>query len=231
MMPMNKKPLMPAATLLLLALLFAALTVLSTRLFSTARLDLTQDKLYTLSEGTRNILEGLEEPVRLYLFFSEDPSRELPQIRSYARRVNELLDELVNRSNGKLSVQRIDPAPFSEEEDQAARFGLQAVPIGASGISLYLGIAGTNSLDDVQTMPFLQPAKEKFLEYDLSKMISSLGQPERKTIGVLSSLPMQGGFDPARQQMNDAWVIHDQLSQLFTLQDIDTQLADRKRVE
>lgn len=225
MMPMNKKPLMPAATLLLLALLFAALTVLSTRLFSTARLDLTEDRLYTLSEGTQNILAGLEEPVRLYLFFSEDPSRELPQIRSYARRVNELLDEMVNRSNGKLTVQRIDPAPFSEEEDQAARFGLQAVPVGASGISLYLGIAGTNTLDDVQTMPFLQPAKEKFLEYDLAKMISSLGQPERKTIGVLSSLPMQGGFDPATQQMSDPWVIHEQLSQLFTLQDIDPQAA------
>lgn len=222
---MNKKPLMPAASLILLAVLFAALTVLSARLFSAARLDLTQDRLYTLSEGTQNILAGLDEPVRLYLFFSEDPSRELPQIRSYARRVNELLDEMVNRSNGKLIVQRIDPAPFSEEEDQAAQFGLQAVPIGASGISLYLGIAGTNSLDDVQTMPFLQPAKEKFLEYDLAKMISSLGQPERKTIGVLSSLPMQGGFDPAAQRMSDPWVIHEQLGQLFTLQDIDPQGA------
>ncbi len=220
---MKKKPLMPAASLVLLAVLFAGLTVLSAKLFSSARLDLTQDKLYTLSAGSRNILEGLDEPVKLYLFFSEEPSRELPQIRSYARRVNEMLDEMVNRSNGKLSVQRIDPAAFSEEEDQAARFGLQAVPIGASGISLYLGIAGTNSLDDVQTMPFLQPTKEKFLEYDLAKMISSLGQPERKTIGVLSTLAMQGGFDPAAQRMTDPWVIHEQLSQLFTLQNIDPQ--------
>ena len=158
---MNKKPLMPAATLVLLAVLFAGLTVLSTRLFTGARLDLTQDRLYTLSEGTQNILEGLDDPVQLYLFFSEEPSRELPQIRSYARRVNELLDEFVNRSDGKLTVERIDPVAFSEEEDQAARFGLQAVPVGASGISLYLGIAGTNSLDDMQTMPFLQPPKKK----------------------------------------------------------------------
>ncbi|HET6565736.1 MAG TPA: Gldg family protein, partial [Xanthomonadales bacterium] len=134
-----------------------------------------------------------------------------------------LLDEMVDRSNGKLSVQRIDPVAFSEEEDQAARFGLQAVPIGASGITLYLGIAGTNSLDDVQSMPFLQPQKEQFLEYDLAKMISSLGKPEKKTIGVLSSLSMTGGFDPEAQRMTDPWVIHDQLSQLFNLQDIDPQ--------
>jgi len=220
-MIMKKKPLMPLASLLLLALLFAALTVLSARLFGGLRLDLTQDKLYTLSEGTRNILEGLDEPVKLYLFFSEEPSRDLPQIRSYARRVNEMLDEMVERSNGNLSVVRVDPAPFSEQEDEAARFGLQAVPIGASGITLYLGIAGTNSLDDVQSMPFLQPAKEKFLEYDLAKMISSLGKPEKRTIGVLSSLSMQGGFDPAAQRMTDPWVIHEQLSQLFTLQNID----------
>lgn len=220
---MMKKPLMPAATLILLAVFFAALTVLSAKLFNGARLDLTQDRLYTLSQGTRNILEGLEEPVKLYRFFSEEPSRELPQIRSYAKRVDELLDEMVDRSNGKLSVQRIDPVAFSEQEDQAARFGLQAVPIGASGITLYLGIAGTNSLDEVQTMPFLQPQKEQFLEYDLTKMISSLGKPEKKTIGVLSSLEMQGSFDPAAQRMTDPWVIHEQLSQLFTLQDIDPQ--------
>lgn len=220
---MMKKPLMPAATLILLAIFFAALTVLSATLFSGARLDLTQDRLYTLSQGTRNILEGLDEPVKLYRFFSEEPSRELPQIRSYAKRVDELLDEMVDRSNGKLSVQRVDPVAFSEQEDEAARFGLQAVPIGASGITLYLGIAGTNTLDEVQTMPFLQPQKEQFLEYDLAKMISSLGTPEKKTIGVLSSLEMQGSFDPAAQRMTDPWVMREQLSQLFTLQDIDTQ--------
>ena len=107
------------------------------------------------------------------MFFSQEASRDLPQIRSYAARVDELLDEFVNHGKGKLILKRVDPAPFSEEEDQAASFGLQAVPVGASGESLYLGIVGTNTLDDIQTMPFLQPSKEQFLEYDLAKMISS----------------------------------------------------------
>jgi ABC-type uncharacterized transport system involved in gliding motility auxiliary subunit len=209
----------------LLLVLFVALSMLSGNLLKGYRFDLTENKLYTLSEGTRNVLRELDEPVTLYLFFSQDASHDIPQIRSYARRVDELLDEFVNHSDGKLLLKRIDPAPFSEEEDQAAAFGLQAAPVGSTGESLYLGIAGSNSLDDVQAMPFLQPSKEKFLEYDLAKMISSLGNPERQTIGLLSTLPMEAGFDPATQSMSEPWVVHDQLSQLFDIKDIDAGAA------
>ena len=220
---MRKRSLYFVLSLVLLAVLFAALTVLSGRILRGARVDLTENHLYTLSDGTRNILEGLQEPVNLYLFLSEKASRVLPQIRSYAKRVVELVDEFANHSNGKLQVYRVDPEPFSEKEDEAARFGLQAVPIGASGTTLYFGIAGSNSLDDVQTMPFLQPSKEKFLEYDLAKMISSLGSPDRKTIGLISSLPMEAGYDPASQSMREAWVVYEQLSQLFKIEKIDAQ--------
>jgi ABC-type uncharacterized transport system involved in gliding motility auxiliary subunit len=209
----------------LLLVLFVALSMLSGNLLKGYRFDLTENKLYTLSEGTRNVLRELDEPVTLYLFFSQDASRDIPQIRSYARRVDELIEEFVNHSDGKLLLKRIDPAPFSEEEDQAAAFGLQAAPVGSTGESLYLGIAGSNSLDDVQAMPFLQPSKEKFLEYDLAKMISSLGNPERQTIGLLSTLPMEAGFDPATQSMSEPWVVHDQLSQLFDIKDIDAGAA------
>jgi ABC-type uncharacterized transport system involved in gliding motility auxiliary subunit len=217
---MQKKSIYSAASIALLVVLFLALSMLSANLLKGMRLDLTDNKLYTLSDGTRNILDELDEPVNLYLFFSQESSRDLPQIRSYAKRVDEMIAEFASRSGGKLAVHRIDPEPFSEEEDQAAAFGLQAVPVG-SGDSLYLGLAGTNALDDVQTMPFLQPSKEKFLEYDLAKMISSLSQPEKRKIGLLSSLPMQAGFDPATQGMREAWVIHEQLSQLFDVENID----------
>jgi len=218
---MQKKSLYSYASLALLAILFASLSVLSGRLLRGIRVDLTENHLYTLSEGTRHILAGLQEPVNLYLFFSENASRDLPQLRSYSKRVDEMLDELATRSNGKLHVHRIDPEPFSEQEDEAARYGLQAVPVGASGKTLYFGIAASNSLDDVQTMPFLQPSKEKFLEYDLAKMISSLGNPKRKTIGLISSLSMEAGYDPASQKMREEWVVYQQLSQLFKIQKID----------
>lgn len=208
-------------SLVLLLLIFGALVMLSGTLLTGMRLDMTENNLYTLSEGTLNILDELEEPVNLYLFFSEDASRDLPQIRSYARRVRELLEEFANHSNGRLDVEHIDPKPFSEEEDQAAAFGLQAVPVGGAGATLYFGIAGTNALDDVQAMPFLQPSKEQFLEYDLAKMIYTLGTPQKRTVGILSSLPMTAGFDPATQQMREPWVVYEQLQQLFDLRTID----------
>jgi ABC-type uncharacterized transport system involved in gliding motility auxiliary subunit len=217
---MHKKSVYSIGSLILLMVLFVAINILSGNLLKGLRFDLTENGLYTLSEGSRNILDQLQEPVTLYLFFSEDSSRDLPQIRSYARRVGELLEEFVNHSNGKLVLKRIDPAPFSEQEDQAAAFGLQAVPVGASGSTLYLGIAGSNSIDVVQAMPFLQPSKEKFLEYDLAKMISSLGNPERKTIGLLSTLAMEPGFDPMTQSSRDGWVLYDQLGQLFEIENI-----------
>ncbi len=98
--------------------------------------------------------------------------------------------------------------------------------MGAAGESLYLGIAGSNSLDDMQVMPFLQPSKEKFLEYDLAKMVSTLGNPERKKLGLLSTLSMQPGFDPATQGMRQPWVIYEQLGQMFDIEQIAPQAAE-----
>ncbi len=209
------------SSLLLLVVIFGALVMLSGNLLTGLRLDLTENRLYTLSEGTLNILEELQEPVNLYLFFSEDASRDLPQIRSYARRVEELLQEFATRSNGRLEVRIVDPKPFSEEEDQAAAYGLQGVPVGAGGETLYFGVAGTNAFDDIQAMPFLQASKEQFLEYDLAKMVYTLGTPSKRTVGLLSSLPMTPGFDPATQSMREAWVVYDQLQQLFDVRTID----------
>jgi ABC-type uncharacterized transport system involved in gliding motility auxiliary subunit len=218
---MHKKFIYSLGSLVLLLILFIAISMLSGRLLRGMRVDLTQHGLYTLSDGSRNILRELREPVNLYLFFSGEASRGLPQIRSYALRVDEMVEEFENHAAGRLVVHRVDPEPFSEEEDQAAAFGLQAVPVGAGNETLYLGIAGTNSLDDVQVMPFLQPSKEKFLEYDLAKMISLLGSPEKTSIGVISTLQMDAGFDPATQGMREAWVVYEQLGQLFDLQTID----------
>jgi len=218
---MQKKFIYSLGSLALLLILFVAISMLSATLLRGVRVDLTENRLYTLSGGSRNILRQLQEPVNLYLFFSDEASRGLPQIRSYARRVDEMVEEFENQAADKLIVHRIDPEPFSEEEDQAAAFGLQAVPVGAGGETLYLGIAGTNSLDDLQVMPFLQPSKEKFLEYDLAKMISSLGSPEKMTIGFMSTLQMDAGFDPATQGLREAWVVYEQLGQLFDIEIID----------
>lgn len=217
-MDQKHRNLYSTGSIILLAFLFVALVILSDVLLQGQRLDLTRNKQYTLSEGTLNILSKLEEPVNIYLFFSEESSRNLPQIRRYARWVGEMLDEMADHGKGVLAIHRVDPQPFSNDEDMAAQFGLQAIPTGAAGDVLYFGLAGTNTLDDLQLMPFLQPSKEQFLEYDLAKMISGLTHPEQKKVGLLSSLELQPGFDPATQSVREAWTIYDQLDQLFDLE-------------
>ncbi len=217
-MDTRNRNLFSAGSILLLAFLFVALVILSGALLKGHRLDLTRNQQYTLSDGTLNILSGLREPVNFYIFFSEEASRDLPQIRRYAQWVGEMLDEMAAHSNGGLRIHRVDSRPFSTDEDRAAQFGLQAVPLGAGGDVLYFGLAATNTLDGLQVIPFLQPAKESFLEYDLAKMVSGLSHPEQKKLGLLSSLDMQPGVDPATQSIREAWTIYDQLDQFFDLE-------------
>lgn len=213
------------AALVALTVLFVALTMLSNGLFRGIRLDLTEHGLYTLSKGTGNILANIDEPINLYYFFSEQSSREIPALRTYANRVQELLEEYVLEADGRVNLQVVDPLPFSEEEDRATQFGLQAIPIGATGESLYFGLAGTNAIGDVEVIPFLQPDKESFLEYDISKLIYSLVHPKKPIIGLLSTLPMTAGFDPTTGQMRQPWIVNEQLNQLFEVRNLDPELT------
>src|SRR5688572_9603311 len=150
-------------TLAILAVLFVAVIVLVNFVFRGARLDLTENNLYTLSKGTLEIVESIEEPVNLYFFFSDKGTADVPMLRNYATRVREMLEELESRSGGKIVLHVIDPLPFSEEEDRAAAYGLQAIPFGNAGETIYFGLAGTNSTDGQMIIPLFDPQKEPFL--------------------------------------------------------------------
>lgn len=213
-----------ATALLALAVLFIGVTILIGFVLRGARLDLTESKLYSIAPGTQHILESLQEPINLYFFFSQDASSQSPPLRAYAQRVRELLEEMAQRSGGKLRLSIIDPKPFSEDEDRAGDFGLQAVPLGgASGESLYFGLAGTNSTDGRETIGFFQPDKEEFLEYDVASLVYRLSNPKRATIGLLSGLPVDPSFDQQSGQMRPGWASIAQLRQTF---DVQTVAAD-----
>jgi ABC-type uncharacterized transport system involved in gliding motility auxiliary subunit len=213
-----------AGALVALAILFVGVTVLINFVLRGARIDLTESKLYSIAPGTERILESLEEPVNLYFFFSQDASAQSPPIRAYAQRVRELLEEMAERSDGKLRLQVIDPEPFSEDEDRAAEFGLQSVRIGARGENLYFGLAGTNSTDGRETIGFFQPDKEEFLEYDIASLIYRLGNPKRPMVGLMSGLPVDAGFDHMTGQVREGWASIAQLRELFTVQTIATDV-------
>jgi ABC-type uncharacterized transport system involved in gliding motility auxiliary subunit len=202
--------------LLALAVIFlVGVTLIS--LLPGVRLDLTGNRLYTLSEGTKKIVGSLREPVNVYLFFSDKATADIPQLRTYAGRVREMLQEFASRSDGKLKLTVIDPPPFSDEEDRATGFGLRPIKLANNADPVYFGIAATNSVGDHEIIPFLDPAKESFLEYDLAKLVYTLANPKKPVVGLLSDLPMTAGFDPMTQQIRQAWVIADQLRQLFDL--------------
>ena len=147
-----KQTTLTSVSLLVLAVLFIALIMLSNIFLKGVRVDLTENNLYTLSDGAKNILSDIDEPINLYYFFSEQASRSIPTLRTYANRVQELLEEFALNADGKINLQVIDPVPFSEEEDRASQFGLQAIPIGNAGESIYFGLAGTNSIDGVEVI-------------------------------------------------------------------------------
>lgn len=210
--------------LLVLAALFLALTVLNGVLFRGCTLDLTENHLYTISEGTEHILEGIQEPINLYFFYSDKATRNIPYLRTYAQRVREMLQELVAKSGGKLKLAEIDPLPFSEQEDQASQYGLQAVSLGV-GDPIYFGLAGTNAVDDLEIISFFQPDRETFLEYDLAKLIYTLANPDKPVVAVLSTLPMNGGFDPASGRNRQPWAVSSQIEQLFEVRNLDSATA------
>lgn len=220
-MNLTQRRISTGVALLALTLLFIALVVLTGNLFRGARMDLTQHRLYTLTDGTKAILGKLDEPVNLTYYYSDHAVRDLPQLRTYAGRVRELLEEMAARSGGKLRLAVIDPQPFSEDEDRATAMGLQAVPIGNAGDTLFFGLTGTNSIGNEATIPFFQPDKEAFLEYDVAKLVSSLASDSRPVVGVMSTLPMGPSFDPAAGRPTQGWVIDGEMRNLFEVRRVE----------
>ena len=218
-MNQNRK-LMTGGALAVLAVLFVAVILIGNRVFRGAQVDLTQNHLYTLSQGTKNILADIDEPVHLYLFWSDKETHGIPQLRIYAQRVREMLEEMAGRAHGKIKLEVIDPQPFSEDEDRATGYGLQAVPAGNNGEKIFLGLAGTNSTNGKSVIPFLQPNKEAFLEYDIAKLIHELTVTHKPAVGLISGLQIGQGFDQATRSLRDPWAIDQQLTQQFDVRQL-----------
>ncbi len=225
---MNSKSLFSSFGLVAIAvgLLFSVLFI---SLLPSLRVDLTEDNLYSLSEGTRSIVSSLEEPIEIMFFYSDSATEDIPQIRSYGTRVQELLREIVIASNGNLRLNMIDPEPFSEEEDLATQYGIRAVPVTQGGEGVYFGLVVTqDSASEVpllmqasETMQLIRPDQEEFLEYEFMKLITKVANPDRTVIGLLTQLDIDGGFDPVSGQGTQQWMIMDLIRQLYEVRRVD----------
>jgi ABC-type uncharacterized transport system involved in gliding motility auxiliary subunit len=204
------------SALLLLFVGFVVAVVASNLFLRGMRVDLTENDLYTLGEGTRQVLADIDEPIDLYFFFSNEATEQLPTVRAYATRVREMLEEFAARApEGKLVLHVVDPQPFSEEEDRAEQLGLQSTPIGQGGDPVYFGLAGTNSVGTADRIAIFDPRKESFLEYDIARLVYNLATTDKTVVGLLSSAPIGGGFDPVSQQPAQPWVVVEQAKQVL----------------
>jgi ABC-type uncharacterized transport system involved in gliding motility auxiliary subunit len=213
-----------------MALLLVAFNVIAGT--AKKRIDLTHEKAYSLSAGTKAILAKLDSPVTVKFYCSQgETAPDTVFLRNYGRRVEDLLDEYRQASKGKLVLEKYDPEPDSDAEDSARMAGVEGQTL-RNGDRFYLGVA-VSRLDESQAIPFLDPSRERLLEYDLSRAISRVVTPERPVVGIMSPLPVFGmPSNPmmARmgQQGQQPWVIINELKNDFTVKDVpmDTDKID-----
>ena len=218
-MSANRQRNLGTLSLVLLALVFVAAVTANNSLLTGLRIDLTEDNLYTVSPGTRNVLASIVEPINVYLFFSDSETADIAPLRNYANRVREMLEELESAGGGNLVLHVIDPVPFSEDEDRAAQFGLQPITLGI-GQTLYFGLAATNSVGDEEVIEIFNPDRERFLEYELARLIYSLARPDKVVVGVHAGVSMTAGFDPQTQRVTEPWIVYSQAGQLFEMRSL-----------
>ena len=200
--------------LVLIGVLLISANIVAGRFLAT-RLDLTAEHLYTLSSGTRNTLAKIDEPITLRFYYSTRLGDEVPSYGVYAQRVRELLDQYVAKAHGKLRLEVYNPQPFSDVEDRAVAFGLKGVPLDAQGEQVYFGLAATNSTDDQQVIPFFAPDRDRFLEYDLTKLVHALAFPKKTVIGLITTLPLEGDVTAMmRSRPSEPMTVIEQLQQL-----------------
>jgi len=180
--------------------------------------DFTENKIHTLSEGTKAILGELDTPVTIRYYASRNTDYMPEQLKLHIKRVDDLLKEYSNLAGGKLRIEDLDPEPDTDAEDSANLDGLSGQNI--NGDNLYLGMA-VSALDKKVVLPFLNPAEETMLEYQISKAVAEVTTPVKPVIGIMSALDLAG--TPAMmpgQQPQQAWVIYQQLQQSFDLKDL-----------
>ena len=208
------------AAVVLSVISFFAVNMTSDVWFSSARVDLTENSLYTVSDGTREVLKSIPEPVTLRFYFSEAISVKYAGVRSYGGRVRDMLNRFESISGGKLKLEIVDPEPLTEQEDLAVSQGITGAPTPA-GEKIYFGVVGTNMVNGREVIPFFLEEREPYLEYDLTNLIHKLTRDKKPKVGIVSNIPFDtgaGGMAAAMQGQSRSYMIYEQMRETFDLQ-------------
>ncbi len=192
---------LPRHTLAWIGLALGAVILLSVNLFAatafrSVKADLTQQRLFTISDGTRAVLRNIDEPISVRLYFSKRLGEAAPSYARYFERVRSLLEQYRDISRGQLEFAVFDPEPFSDAEDRAVAAGLRGIRLNTEGETGYFGLTGNNSTDNDASIPFFSNDREPFLEYDVTKLIYTLANPKKRVVGLMTGLPLDGGMPP-----------------------------------
>ena len=213
------------------ALVLLSVNVISSNVFRTASADLTDAGLYSISKSTRRVLGNISEPIDVRIYYSNRLGEAAPTYKRYFERVRALFDEYAAMSANKLRVSYIEPEPFSDAEDRAVAAGLRGVRLTAEGDQGFFGLVATNSTDQEEVVQFFAPERERYLEYDMTKLVHKLAVPKKLVIGIMSGLPIMGGqsrpqFPGQPPQQLPKWVIVSQIEEFFDVKTVDQRATE-----
>lgn len=214
--------------LILAVVLFFSVNVIAAFTLKNHRLDLTQAKLYSLSEGSLRAIEQIKEPVTIRFYLSGKLAKVSQIHAAYAVRVIELLEQYASAAGGRIKLEVIDPEPFSDKEDEALTYGLKGIPVGDSSEYVYIGLSISNSSDRRRTIALLDPSRERFLEYDITKYLTDLTRAKRPTVGIISTLPIDGRGEPRLMypKYHPRWAVMNVVRDIFDVRFISRQTLD-----
>lgn len=215
----------------LAAIVLLSVNLIATSSFRSVKADLTQQRSFTISKGTREVLRSLDEPITLRLYFSKRLGDVAAPYQRYFDRVRNLLQQYRDISRGKIDLQVFDPEPFSDAEDRAVAAGLRGVRINQEGDVGYFGLVGSNTTDNDANIAFFTTDRESFVEYDITKLIYTLSNPKKRVVGLISGLPVDGGVNPmaammGRPQQQPPQQVMEQIREFFDVKALPQDIKD-----
>ncbi|MBN1436288.1 MAG: Gldg family protein [Sedimentisphaerales bacterium] len=230
---------------LFVAVITCSVVSIFTNLTPNLRLDITDQHIYTLSPGTRNIINSINQPISVTLYYSQTAALQGPDriqfYNAYARYVDDLLREYANVSHGMIAYQFVDPRPFTDAEEQAFVQGLEFLRMGDQDREkLIFGLVLQTRFGVTETIPFFTPNRRNFVEYDITSLIDAAVNRQKPTIGVLSSYQVVGDDGNPRLmqlmlnqglQPRISWAIINQLRQRYNIQTIPTDTSEISNID
>ena len=193
--------------------------------------DFTSTKTFTLSSGTKRVIDEIEEPLKITFVYSRDLSKNIPIIQNYANQVQGLLNRYSDLASGKIELNFIEPEPYSDDEDYVNRYGVQGFPIDQEGSKVYFGLIASNTTDDIETVPFFDPSKAGTLEKQLTDIVYKLNRSKKPMIGFLSWVDTTPPMMPNNQLGQGEYTILEELSYFYDFEFLDTDIESFEGID